>query len=317
MDKDAIIQRFAALFRGRLDAYGTDEGSCRWVRDAPTMSTYLYGIQLHLFPLTHFYYHPLGVYPTYQIRDGGEFVVNWGCVDFDEGYDVSWADALNLHNVMSELDMDPWIERSRSKGYHVWTFAAEPIPAEVMRRSLQAACQLVDAPQKEVNPKQVTLAEGKVGNYVRLPYPRGNVDRQVMLDVNPRAWHYDQEVVTLEQFVEAAEQVPRATYEDVAQLWVPPAKPPFNRRVVAPSTLDGTAERRLSGLAYTIWQYGPLEGADRSGTLWKLAQQIHEDGNHTRAEAVELLHDADSRWGKYLEADRPDELDRIMQKVWG
>lgn len=308
-----IDTKFALLFEGRTDAYGAEEGRSELAYDV----VYIDRIREHLHGQ-----RPMGVYPMWYSESDG-WIVNWGCVDFDEGDEPSWIHANNLHQVLAHLDVTSWIERSRSKGYHVWVFSMESVPAHVMRRALLGATQIAKAPLKEINPK----AEGfwlprtsesspiepdltKIGNYVRLPYPNGYADRRVMC--KPLTG----EPYSLEQFVQKATHT-RTTHKHLASivpLYKEPAKP--KPRVVATTSGNtGPALSRVSGLTYTIFQNGPLEGMDRSGTLWKLANNMLQDGL-TCDEARELLYDADERWGKYTARGNTEELEKILSRLW-
>ena len=81
------------------------------------------------------------------------------------------------------------------------------------------------------------------------------------------------------------------------------------------STLEGDAVKRMGGLAWTIWQNGPLEGADRSDALFRFVCLLREGGKHTSSEAFTLLADADARWGKWGGAGH--QLERLFNRAWG
>jgi hypothetical protein len=312
--RDELVAGFARLFLGRTDALGTEEGGCaRLYEVAQSPEAWLKKFQCHLDGTAD----PIGVYP--QLDDN---TVRWGCVDFDEGDEASWVHAVNLVTVLGQFGIVGWIERSRSKGYHVWVFLQCWMAARGVREALLAACQIAEAPTKEINPKQPELAPGKIGNYVRICYPGALVApdpkpgaRRVVLPnwVQPTLGR----PYTVEEFVWGALDCLTGIAEltDLAALYTPPKrKPPIIEPMATPSW--GAASDRLKGLAYTIWKDGPLEGMDRSGALWKLANQIREDGNHNYAEALELMRDADVRWGKFVERGDEDELDRMLTKVW-
>lgn len=304
---------FASLFQGRTDAYGAEEGRAELAHGIEYMDR----IREHLHGD-----RPMGVYPMRYTESEG-WAVNWGCVDFDEGDEPSWIHANNLNLVLTSLNIGSWIERSRSKGYHVWVFSHDLVPAHVMRRALLGATQIAKAPLKEINPK----AEGfwlprvsesqplepdmaKIGNYVRLPYPNGYTDRRVMC--HPRTG----ETYSMEDFVELACST-RTTHKELAaivHLYNEPAKPK-PKIVYTPSGNSGPALSRIGGLTYTIFQNGPLEGMDRSGTLWKLANHLYTDGL-TCEEARELLYDADERWGKYINRGAEHELEKMLGRLW-
>jgi hypothetical protein len=322
--ESSLVDQFCELFQGNSSALGTEEGGCARIDPEDWdlyVEAHLRGADVTLGgPGPR---GPIGVYPIvheeYTTDPGDEaWVVKWGCIDFDEGEEASWIHAGNVHRMLAVYNVTSWIERSRSKGYHVWIFAQGWPDAKIMREALLAACQTVGAPTREINPKQTELAEGQLGNYVRLPYPGWLGDsivddaqgRRVMVASYDRIGCY-----SLDEFVSEAlaKRTDVAELERLAALYKPPVKPIAHRDWS--TTYDGPAADRLIGKARIIWEHGPLEGSDRSDTLWKLARYLREDGRHTQAEAFELLVDADARWGKF--AHRPDRDKRLWDIIDG
>ena len=309
MTDDETIAAFAALFRGRLDAYGTDEGGC----DKQTRGTwdeYLGRVYFHLYGSV-----PMGVYPL--LDDG---TVHWGCVDFDEGEDASFDHARNLANALSTFDMLGHIERSRSKGYHVWVFFEEEQDALTVRRALLAACQIVDAPTKEINPKQTVVADGQVGNYVRLPYPCGWSLRRRQCMVT-----WDGEPMSLIDMPHVVRWPGADVYssplrlEELAALYVPPAKP--KPAVVRDETLDiDEILQRMSAKSKRMVM-DPVAGddMDRSRQLFIIGRRLADEQMLTRAEIEAVLRYADRRFGgKYSDRHDADlRFAEIVAKVVG
>jgi hypothetical protein len=310
---DDLVAQFADLFEGRKDAYGTEEGGCWRPELLDSHGQYHMIIDGHLSGNT-----PIGVYPL-RLHEDRTAWVKWGCVDFDEGDEESWVHAVNVVNVLSQTDITGWIERSRSKGYHVWVFAEGWVPATLMREALLAACQIVDAPTKEVNPKQTELSGDGVGNYVRLPYPGGDDGGGTRRKVIMLTFDNVKVAHSLATFVSGA-LATRCTAEAlqrVAKLYTPPA--PTRPDYIPDHIPKGGLHRRMTGLAYRIYTDGPYEAnGDRSGALWRLAQTLVRDGNHTYDEMLTLLTEADSRWGKFHERPNGAELlQRTLDKVIG
>ena len=270
---------------------------------------------------------PIGIYPVVKMPAAGVpiggvvrswFAVKFGAVDIDE-QDPGLA--ANLWKALAALDIAAWVEKSRSKGYHVWVFAAEWVPAVLMRSVLQVACDVVGYNPKEIYPKQTELADGSPGNYIRLPYPGGlgkMADKsagRVVLDLETP----ERDVLPLELFVLRAweNRCSRSVLESAASL----AKPPKVRtRLVRESATTAELNQilsKISGKPYTIWRDGPLEGSDRSSTLYKLAHLLREEGL-VAGDAFLVLQNADERWGKF--SDRPDgeaRLWEILEKAYG
>jgi hypothetical protein len=286
------LSKFIELFAGRTDAYGSWEGGC--VKQPVTHDLYM----AHLLGDVG-----MGVYPVNEHN-----TTRWGCSDVDV------PDLDSVHNLRTALlvkNITSWIERTR-RGYHLWIFAREPIPAATMRRCLLAAHQVCEYPAKEVNPKQEVITNG-YGNYVRLPYFGGwenQPTERIVLD--------DRDMpMTLQNFVEAAHntRVSLDLIEHVAEKWTPPAPQPAMIRSGKPMSL-GELRYMISPYSYTIMANGPLEGSDRSSTLVRLAYRLRTDGLMP-AEALTVLIEADKKWGKFH--DREDgvmHLESIVMKVY-
>jgi hypothetical protein len=295
------VDGFADLFQGNPNAYGTVEGGC--VRAAPDFAAHLE--------------HPsssIGIYPMVESAaervhfkaehdvDGGAWYVRWGCTDIDNKADPEscWPLARNLVKALAALGLAAHVERTKGKGYHVWVFASDWVPAIVMRRALLAAHQVAGVAPTEVNPKQVdtTGIKAGLGNYVNLPYAADReAGRRCVVDDSGFE-------VPLDDFLEAA-YANLASFDrlvSAAKLYIAPPK------VQAVSYTEPKADaaelaKALKGLAFTIWKNGPLEGRDRSGTLGRMCHLMAEQALPP-GEAMVLLRDADCRWGKFF--DRSD-----------
>lgn len=290
---------FALLFRGRGDVYGSNEGGC--VKQSLS-ETVLQG---------HFNGEPIGIYP--MMNRLNDWFVSWGCVDFDTA--DAEQHATRLHDCLMDAGVVAWIERSRSKGYHIWVFASAPVSAVQMRHMLMAACMVAEVPTTEVNPKQTTLRQGQYGNYVRLPYANEftdhDPDRQRVLfrdSLTP---------IPFEQFVSSALRY-RTDPSDIAriaELYVPPT-PKSN--IIHDHEYDATLDEAmqvLSPLGKVIWRDGPLQGRDRSSTLAKLGYECVNAGLNPSQTKI-ILRTADQRWGKYhLRHNGDIEIDKLVVRV--
>ena len=292
--QEKTIDGFMQLFHGRTDVYGHDEGRC--IKEPLTRDIWLG----HLLGET-----PIGVYPIMDFSDGN--YTAWGCSDIDiNDYSlaVALSDALYAAGVVS------YIEVSRSKGYHVWVFAEELVLASDMRKMFLAAHQVAGIIAKEVNPKQSTLEVGKVGNYVRLPYPHGATTRRIVIDA-------DRLCMTVDSFVEQALET-RTSLDLIAHIATYYQPPKSNAYVGEYAVCESVQEalKSVSPLGKVIWRDGPLAGRDRSSTLAKLGHECVRSGMNPSETGV-LLQDADKRWGKYhLRADGYIEIDKLIQRVF-
>jgi len=293
------LDDFKSLFEGRLDVVGANEGQCIRVVDQLWENIY----RRHLWGTD-----PIGVYPLYE-----NGLTAWGCVDIDED---TIEHAWNLQTCLDTFHVESWIERSRSKGYHVWVLlpGGGTTRATLMRKALQAACQIVGAPDKEVNPKQTELGPGQVGNYVRLPYPgvwNALPERQVILRTNGTPMPFSE---FLDFACATGDQI--TGLDLLAEKWIDP-HPPVVRPVPPPSSVVTDPVRRMSALAFVLWRDGP-KFPDRSAAIWRLICELVQQGAHTEGEIIDLVCDADVRWGKYQQ--RPngrDVIERQVRKAWG
>lgn len=294
----AEVTRFIKLFRGRGDVYGSEEGSC--VKSPLTTQVFTD----HLNGST-----PIGVYPMVPIR--GDWYTVWGCTDIDTG---DLQAAINLKEGFASAGIVAHIEKSRSKGYHVWVFASEPVLAKDMRRMFLACHQVVDYPAREVNPKQETLNNSmQYGNYVRLPYP----DYTDLSVPNRRVITDDETPVPLGEFLDLAEAnlVEPATVQRLAGFYKPPVTKTINTDYVPCESL-AEAMRNLSPIGKVIWRDGPLPGNDRSRTLTRLGHECVRSGLNPSQTRV-IVADADLRWGKYHTRTNGElEIDKLVARVY-
>ena len=297
MIQEQVVGMFTSLFRGRGDVYGHEEGRC--VKEPLTHEVFkrhLEGIQA------------IGVYPMVPINNVQH--VAWGCSDIDI---EDLAGARKIQSALAVVNVTAFVERSRSKGYHVWVFAENVVPASDMRRMLLCAHQVAEYPAREVNPKQETLATGQYGNYVRLPY----FNAEDMTDSHRRILDDNNQAVSLHDFVSAASssRVRREHIADLAKLWREPVATPA---VIDMSQSVGVKEAlmQLSPLGKVIWRDGPLPTKDRSTTLARLGHECVRSCM-SPSETKIVLVDADKRWGKYhLRPNGELEIDKLVVRVF-
>lgn len=310
--EEKFIELFADLFEGNTERYGTEHGgSVEAEYDWDDLTQWhLEGAIL-----------PIGVYPI----DPDSNLCRWGCIDFDEGEEESLIHARNVENFLECEGLTAWVERSRSKGYHVWVFMGDWVLASDMRNALLYACEFMDAPTKEINPKQSWLAPGEVGNYVRLPYPSmlhddwgANMYGQRRVVVAEDGWD-----LPLSKFVTTASLTRNSPLQLIKLAHRYKPTPRITKMSYTYLGEDITEEieellQRLSRDARRLYDNGP-RNADRSSTLCALAGCIARDRTHEPAEARALLAEADKSWGKYHDGrhDTDLRLDEIVDRAYG
>jgi hypothetical protein len=319
------ITGFTELFRGgriARDTPGDPAGFRPWAnpgaegyREA-TGATFRAAVKDHLGDRSA----PIGVYPLMEFHRPSEGLqtalrtwgVYWGCIDWDVGENDSLIHARNVQETLRQLTVASWIERSRSKGYHLWVFYTEPVPARAVREGLIGACKIVDAPITEVNPKQIELTGKGWGNGVRLPYPKGAAEgRNTVVTFPPLVPAGD---LTVAEFVDRAvrSRVTPEEWQPVHDLYQPPPPPPPRRTY---ATRDSG---HLAGLAGAIRRNGPRvtpdkPHGDRSSTLFSLACAMVKQGYPKGDIEMELV-EADHDWGGKFEK-RPDGRERLCKMV--
>lgn len=304
---DPVVPRFSLLFGGRLDAWGTEDGGCVRVPGGyPPYEAHLDGSG-----------DPIGIYPI--IREVGhvEFGVVWGACDID--YD-DIQEAINFHDLLAQVGIPSYIERSRSKGFHVWVFVENWISAETMRHALLVVRDFLKMSAREIYPKQTSLKEGELGNYLRLPYP--GVLAGIDVDSTRRTMlkSHSHEPMSLTYFLAAVAYADPADLEKLASRYTPPvvSEVRWQRENFDTAKHDHIARHTLNrlnhALAWHVYNRGALDGNDRSSTLMRLANMAMTQGA-TMDECFSIVWSADSKAHSRKYVDRHDGEERIRQLV--
>lgn len=318
-DEVELTNRFRGLFLGREDAYGAVHGESvkKPLRFGHWREHLFGGGSLGIYPLipavTHGDHGANGTPCELTCRK--ELRLNWGCSDIDI---ENLSMARNLWKVLRALGVVSWVERTKSKGYHVWVFVTEPMEPEPMRNALLVAHEVAGVPPREVNPKQTQLAhlKGGLGNYVNLPYAKTFADegKRVVLDMAPEAGAM---ALRLEAFLDEAEGMCNEPerIREAAKLYVPPKQETVDFGPIDDARL-GYATAQLNKLGWHIFQHGPIDGLHRSEKLAQLAHLCRE--SHLQApDALLVLVDADKRWGKFSEReDCMDQLEKLVVNAY-
>ena len=196
------VRRFASLFAGRSDVWGAIHGEA--VKETVSLNHY----RQHLQKGTS-----LGIYP---LRADG--LVRWGAVDIDNR-DPGVALAVMQSLCAFGFNVGVYLERSKSKGYHVIVLLSDWAPGIDIRRIAKAAIH--DAglpPTTEVFPKQDRLtAETPWGNYLNLPYfgaddPEGRrmiLDAMSLTPISLTEWLIDVKLFPVDALSLVTDELPR------------------------------------------------------------------------------------------------------------
>jgi hypothetical protein len=167
MDRDRIVL-FGEIFSGRQDCYGEGEGNC--VKELVTdevICDHLHGIRR------------IGIYPIIDSN-----MTNWLVVDVDDN-DIEKAKAIR--DKLGEYGIQAQVEKSKSKGYHIWIWFSSSVEAKKARVLANYIVKELNCSKIEIFPKQDELSEDKpFGNYVNLPFfgKDMNEGKTVFLDPN-------------------------------------------------------------------------------------------------------------------------------------
>jgi hypothetical protein len=318
------------LFSGFDLAYGTDEGGCRWQPLTDELAErHLSGEEMiGVYPIVYDPYMnhggpaSFGTDRKYADMQPELWMCKWGAMDIDEGED-SVVLAQNAATILWAQDIRAWVERSRSKGCHVWVFAQEWVEAAIMRKALMAALQLTGAPYDAVFPKQDSL-DGPPGNYMRLPYggkrPAG---RQEILDSDGDPLEYYDFVIAAEEQRTTLDLLRHAATYYKSPVSTQPDLPPARDYSKDPlMRVDGT---RLRGLAKQMYENGPVPyyrshgaGRGRHGFLNRFARAMLESG-YSVLDVTSWTKDLDGRLGAWWD-DGPkftgrNDCDRQIERL--
>lgn len=167
MEKLSLFRR---CFIGRKDVYGTYDpatGRVRQVKGPVTDAV----LKDHLRGKT-----PYGFYMLMGDR------TTVAVADFDDG---STLPPLEFINIARQLGLPVYLERSKSKGYHVWMFGGETgVLARAVRLTFSAILRQVGQPDVEIFPKQDRIDSTSYGNFINAPFFYHSVleQRTVFLD---------------------------------------------------------------------------------------------------------------------------------------
>ena len=197
------IRLYASLFQGLKTAYGTYDpvSGKHWQVKKPvkrkTICDHLKGRR------------PYGFYPLV----GNNTRV--GVVDFDNGDPIP---AIRFIERAKHYGISAYLERSKSKGYHVWLFfQKEGVSARKIRLVIAHVLKEIEIPDTEVFPKQDYLnGTGYYGNFINAPLfgklvPKGKtvfITADAHLNPYPDQW----------AFLESVERIDENLLNDIFEL---------------------------------------------------------------------------------------------------
>lgn len=212
-------EQLLALFPGRTDAHGFSPGDGKFITKRQPLKPI--HARAHL---------------TGDVRIGRHFVLADGTcrmavIDVD---DSGATPVLDLRDGLRKHSLPFAVEKSKSKGHHIWLWFESPVPAWKARAVLRALVAEAGWPDLEVFPKQDGIAEGDgLGNFVWLPLQGASVKegRTLFLDIDQSQWppYPDQAA-----FLDTIAKIPEALLDQIIakkgiqRPAAPPTPPPSN-----------------------------------------------------------------------------------------
>ena len=151
------IITFMSLFVGRRDVYGINQVCIKEPLTKDVYDKHLKGMQR------------VGCYPITDNK-----YTKWIAIDIDDG---DFEKAIAIQEKASHFGLQSYIERSKSKGYHVWTFFKEQVECvkprlvfEMILDELEIKC--------EIFPKQDEVKDKAFGNFIFLPLFGGDIKHE-------------------------------------------------------------------------------------------------------------------------------------------
>jgi len=160
------VKLFSELFTGRKNAYGFNQMCLKKELTQDIYAHHLTGERR------------IGVYPIINNK-----FTKWVAVDIDE---ANFNIARDYALVAEKNGVKAYIERSKSKGFHVWIFFKEQISSLDARLVVEMFLSEIEY-NCEIFPKQdMTTEERPFGNFIFLPLFGGNTKegKTVFVDIN-------------------------------------------------------------------------------------------------------------------------------------
>lgn len=150
------VKLFLSLFKGLNNVYGTynTKSSNHWQIKGMVKETIIYN---HLIGK-----QPYGFYPL--IKDK----TSVGIADFDNHNPLP---AVAFIKRAAHYGLNAYLEKSKSKGYHVWLFFSEEgVSARKLRIVMKYILDEIESPNTEIFPKQDSINENNsYGNFINAP----------------------------------------------------------------------------------------------------------------------------------------------------
>lgn len=304
---DSQVVRFMDLFTGREGVYArqwvshTGESGYTPIREPFTMGV----AKNHLMGN-----HTVGLYPlrmdntvcfiAFDIDIAKYFLAK--AITSKKLWDRADASAQTIACKIVDLgaaqDIPIYIEDSGFKGRHCWILVEPPIPARIARRFALILLQQIGRPPSELQveafPKQAFVAEGKLGNLIKIPLGihRRSGRRGLFVDGSGRA--YPDQLGFLDQVERAAKQ---RIYEFIQRFQTAEGSRIWSEEKPATPEEEGKERAKPSvGLPAVPEQYDLERDPEfqylvsRCHVLRSIVEKINQEGEIGNEERIVLTH---------------------------
>lgn len=286
------VALFRSLFRGRETSHGTydpQSESHLTIKLSITDET----VRAHLVGE-----RPLGIF----LLDENNYV-NFTVIDIDK-QDLSLVQRC-IDQLASLGLKNCYIERSKRKGYHIWIFLAEPLPAAWVRAVINGLLKEIGV-TTEVFPKQDILNErAGYGNFINLPLFGKHVENDKTVFIDPKNdWQpfSDQWL-----FLDQVERIPSECIEFIMDTkgWGVETDKPEEPRTFTLATPSKGSSRPLPPCAQKALSEGVDDGM-RDAWAFQLAKHLRRLGTSRESISAQL-----NEWDKKL---KPPLGEKIIEK---
>lgn len=242
----SLAQRMMDLFRSSTRSYGV---FMKNAKNSPHRTEHA------PYTLKHFESHIAGKDGLGLVPICDDSTCWWGAVDIDAHGDRDKIDIEALYEEVVKHGLPLLVCRSKSGGAHLYLFMSEAIDAKSLRTNLRLMAMRVGYPDAEVFPKQDSLDDSRLGNWINLPY----FDAK---DTVRYCWMG--KPITLEHFIETAEST-RSTirYVEEVLLGDHSEAPPCVQQMLSGKVPTGFRNEGLFAIATYMKQAYPDDWKDR------------------------------------------------------
>ena len=242
------VEKFKSIFEGLDVAYGQHQPQGSRADGKQQGKSYIVRQEV-----THELWkaHLEGIGPSLGIIPiRADNTTKWGCIDIDH-YPL---DHNSLLKKIRELQLPLVHCKSKSGGAHLFLFLKNPIASKLVKTKLTEMAGLIGQATAEVFPKQtsISIEKGDLGNFLNLPYYRGNKSARFALKDNATG-------AGLEEFFEIYEKYVVDDIDSIgaSKTEIVPDGPPCLQALCSQGFPEGTRNSGLFNIGVYTKKFDP------------------------------------------------------------